>query len=45
MPDLMAAGIPVTLNSDDPPMFNTTMTYEYLACAAAYGWDKSVFRG
>jgi adenosine deaminase len=28
-PDLMAAGCKVTLNSDDPPFFNTTIGYEY----------------
>ncbi len=36
---LLDAGIYVTLNSDDPPMFNTTLTDEYLACADAFGWD------
>lgn len=40
----MEAGIQVTLNSDDPPMFNTTLTKEYLTCTAACGWDKAVFR-
>lgn len=33
------AGAVVTLNSDDPPMFNTTLTNEYLMCADAFGWD------
>lgn len=27
------AGVPVTINSDDPPMFNTTLTGEYLVLA------------
>jgi aminodeoxyfutalosine deaminase len=27
------AGVPVTVNSDDPPMFNTTLTNEYLVLA------------
>jgi aminodeoxyfutalosine deaminase len=28
---LIEAGVPVTLNSDDPPMFNITLTSEFLA--------------
>lgn len=27
-PQLYAAGIPITINSDDPPLFNTTLTHE-----------------
>lgn len=42
LPALLAAGLYVTLNSDDPPLFNTTLTDEYLACAAAYGWDAAL---
>lgn len=42
MQKLMAAGLYVTLNSDDPPMFNTTLTDEYLKCADAFGWDAAV---
>jgi aminodeoxyfutalosine deaminase len=38
---LMDAGLYVTLNSDDPPMFNTTLTDEYLKCADAFGWDAA----
>lgn len=30
---LYEAGVPVTVNSDDPPMFNTTLTNEYLVLA------------
>jgi adenosine deaminase len=40
----MQAGIPVTLNSDDPPMFNTTLTNEYLSCASAYSWNKETLK-
>lgn len=38
---LIAAGLYVTLNSDDPPMFNTTLTDEYLRCAETFDWDAS----
>lgn len=39
---LIQKGLYVTLNSDDPPMFNTTLTDEFLKCANAFGWDASV---
>ncbi|HEX5689334.1 MAG TPA: adenosine deaminase, partial [Roseiflexaceae bacterium] len=29
----------VTLNSDDPPMFNTSLTNEFLVAAETFGWD------
>ena len=29
LPTLVAAGVPVTINSDDPPMFGTTLNAEY----------------
>lgn len=39
LPELLAQGLYVTLNSDDPPMFNTTLTNEYLLAQKTYGWD------
>lgn len=36
-PRLLDAGLYVTLNSDDPPMFGTTLTDEYLKLADAFG--------
>jgi adenosine deaminase len=36
LPRLLAEGLYVTLNSDDPPMFNTSLTGEYLAAAHAF---------
>ena len=36
---LMDAGVIVTVNSDDPPMFSTTLTNEFEVCAATFGWD------
>ena len=40
--NLLDAGLYITLNSDDPPMFNTTLTDEYLKCADAFGWDAAM---
>jgi adenosine deaminase len=45
LPQLMAEGLYVTLNSDDPPMFNTTLTDEYLMAADAFRWDAAVCEG
>jgi adenosine deaminase len=42
LPALLDAGLNVTINSDDPPMFNTTLTEEWLRCADAYGWDTAL---
>ena len=36
---LDAAGVLVTVNSDDPPMFGTTLTDEYRFLAATFGYD------
>jgi aminodeoxyfutalosine deaminase len=33
LPALVAAGVPVTINSDDPPMFGTTLEEEYAVAA------------
>lgn len=41
---LMDKGLYVTLNSDDPPMFNTTLTGEFLKCADAFYWDKPLLQ-
>jgi len=40
LPRLLAAGLFVTINSDDPPMFNTTLTNEFLTGAKAFGWNR-----
>jgi len=39
LPELMARGLYVTLNSDDPPMFNTTLTQEFQHSAETFGWS------
>ncbi len=36
LPRLLAEGLYVTINSDDPPMFNTTLTDEYLKIAETF---------
>lgn len=41
LPKLLDAGLTITINSDDPPMFNTTLTDEYLAIAEAFDYDRS----
>jgi adenosine deaminase len=33
------AGVPVTVNSDDPPLFGTTLTDEFLVLAQHWGYD------
>lgn len=38
LPRLMAEGLTITINSDDPPMFNTTLTDEFLRVTAAFGF-------
>ncbi|MGH9800880.1 MAG: adenosine deaminase [Blastocatellia bacterium] len=39
LPQLLEAGLYVTINSDDPPMFNTTLTDEYLKITEAFGFS------
>ena len=40
LPRLLADGLFVTLNSDDPPMFGTTLTQEYRRAATVLGLDR-----
>ncbi|AGZ44499.1 adenosine deaminase [Actinoplanes friuliensis] len=40
LPVLVAAGVPVTINSDDPPMFGTTLEEEYAVAARLLDLDK-----
>jgi adenosine deaminase len=39
LPALVAAGVPVTINSDDPPMFSTTLNREYAVAAELLDLD------
>ena len=45
LPRLIEKGLYVTLNSDDPPMFNTTLTDEYLTAARVFGMDVNALTG
>jgi len=39
LPRLLEEGLYVTINSDDPPMFNTTLTDEYRRVAETFGFS------
>ena len=41
LPALVAAGVPVPINSDDPPMFSTTLNHEYAIAAELLGLDPA----
>ena len=41
LPRLMEAGLYVTINSDDPPMFNTTLTNEYILAQRSFDWEQA----
>jgi aminodeoxyfutalosine deaminase len=41
LPALVAAGVPVTINSDDPPMFGTTLEEEYAVAARLLNLDET----
>ena len=36
-------GVKVTVSTDDPPFFHTTMTREYDMLAEKFGWDETDF--
>ena len=42
LPSLMDEGILVTINSDDPPMFGTTLSDEFARCAEAFEFDEDI---
>lgn len=41
LPTFVEAGVPVTINSDDPPMFATTLGREYEVAADLLGLDEA----
>ena len=40
---LRERGVKVTVSTDDPPFFHTTMTREYERLADTFGWDEEIF--
>ena len=42
LPKLMAEGLFVTVNSDDPPMFSTTLNEEYLLLDSVFGLNAEM---
>jgi adenosine deaminase len=44
LPALLEAGVEVSLASDDPPLFGTSLTEEYRRCARAFAFDASAIR-
>jgi adenosine deaminase len=41
---LMERGVKVTVSTDDPPFFGTTMTKEFDMLHRTFDWDDGVFR-
>jgi adenosine deaminase len=41
---LRRAGVPVSVNTDDPAFLGISLTDEYRACADAFGWDAAKLR-
>jgi aminodeoxyfutalosine deaminase len=42
LPLLLKEGLYITINSDDPPMFNTTLTNEFIQLEKYFGWDSEL---
>jgi adenosine deaminase len=41
---LRRAGVPVSINTDDPALMRLSLVSEYAASADTYGWDNTVLR-
>lgn len=41
---LLDAGVRVTVSTDDPPFFRTSLAHEYQMLADAFGWAEAEFR-
>ncbi len=41
---LLDAGVRVTVSTDDPPFFHTTLSQEYDRLAETFGWSETEFR-
>lgn len=44
MEKLRSAGVSVTVSTDDPPFFHSTMTAEYEALARTFSWNEDDFQ-
>jgi adenosine deaminase len=42
---LRRAGVPVSINTDDPALLGVRLEDEYAGCAAAFGWSADEVRG
>jgi len=42
LPSLMDEGVRVCINSDDPPMFSTSITEEFIRCSEAFDFDQDI---
>src|SRR5882724_2616457 len=42
---LRRAGVPVSINTDDPALLGIRLEDEYASCAAAFGWNANDLRG
>ncbi len=42
LPNLLDEGVMVTINSDDPPLFGTTLSDEFARCAEAFELDEDI---
>lgn len=40
---LADAGIAITISTDDPPFFHTSLSHEYARLNDAFGWDEAIF--
>jgi adenosine deaminase len=43
LPGLLRAGVPVSINSDDPNLFGIDLVHEYEVCADTYGFGPVEF--
>lgn len=44
LPQMIASGLNVNLNSDDPAYFGGGMMANFSACEEAFGWERPIFR-
>jgi len=42
---LRRAGVPMSINTDDPALLGVRLEDEYAGCAAAFGWSAEEVRG